>query len=62
MKTSLRIKIRILLNKLIFLYLKLVTFNLPVCLNMKINGCIDIGSQKKVGFVGNCIIIGGRNG
>ena len=62
MKTPLRIKIRILLNKLIFLYFKLVTFNCPVCLNMKIDGCINIESQRKTGFVGNCVFIGGRNG
>ena len=58
MKSDTRTKIRMLLNKLIFLYLKIVTFNRPVCLNMKIDGMINLESQKKGGFVGHCTFIG----
>jgi hypothetical protein len=52
-------KLRILLHKATFFYLKLVTFNKPVCLNMTIDGTIHV--DNKGGYVAGCTFHNTKN-
>ena len=47
-------KLRQLIQKATFFYLKVVTFNKPVCLNMHIDGVIDM---NRGGYVGGCTFL-----